>query len=157
MGALFKEEDAKKIQEICFKIAGRNMLLSSRLLSAQDIVAFDLLYSNVKMGVEVKVAEIAKAFYPTLKRKFFELRDFYVVDSDTINVACYDLDGEVFTFSFPIRMFNMSKKEVESYTFDLCRRQLRNKKKELEEKEKEVEMLKQKISDLETTCQSKEY
>lgn len=151
MGALFKEEDAKKIQEICFKIAGRNMSLSSRLLSAQDIVAFDLLYSNVKMGVEVKVAEIAKAFYPTLKRKFFELRDFYVVDSDTINVACYDLDGEVFTFSFPIKMLDMNEEEIESYTFALFRKEIQKHKEELEKKKKEVELLEQKINELEQT------
>ena len=74
-----------------------------------------------------------------------------------VNVSCYDLDVNVFTFSFPIRMFNMSKKEIESHTLDLCRRQLRNKKKELEEKEKEVEALKQKISDLEQACQTKKY
>lgn len=151
MGALFKEEDAKKIQEICFKIAGRNMSLSSRLLSAQDIVAFDLLYSNVKMCVEVKVAEIAKAFYPTLKRKFFELRDFYVVDSDTINVACYDLDGEVFTFSFPIKMLDMNEEEIESYTFALFRKEIQKHKEELEEKKKEVKLLEQKINELEQT------
>lgn len=149
MGALLKEEDAKKIQEICVKIAGRNMSLSSRLLSAQDIVAFDLFYSSVKMGVEVKVAEIAKAFYPTLKRKFFELRDFYVVDSDTINVACYDLDGEVFTFSFPIKMLDMNKEEIESYTFTLFRKEIQKHKEELEEKKKEVELLEQKINELE--------
>ena len=149
MGALFKEEDAKKIQEICVKIAGRNMLLSSRLLSAQDIVEFDLFYSSVKMCVEVKVAEIAKAFYPTLKRKFFELIDFYVVDSDTINVACYDLDGEVFTFSFPIKMLDMNKEEIESYTFTLFRKEIQKHKEELEEKKKEVELLEQKINELE--------
>ena len=74
-----------------------------------------------------------------------------------VNVACYDLDVNVFTFSFPIKMFNMSKKEIESHTFNLCSRELRNKKKELEEKEKEVDLLKQKISDLEQVCQSKEY
>lgn len=149
MGALFKEEDAKKIQEICVKIAGRNMSLSSRLLSAQDIVAFDLFYSSVKMGVEVKVAEIAKAFYPTLKRKFFELRDFYVVDSDTINVACYDLDAKVFTFSFPIKMLDMNKEEIESYTFTLFRKEIQKHKEELEGKKKEVELLEQKINELE--------
>lgn len=157
MGALFKEEDAKKIQEICGKIAGRNMSLSSRLLSAQDIVAFDLFYSNVKMGVEVRVAEIAKAFYPTLKRKFFELRDFYVVDSDTINVACYDLDAELFTFSFSIKMFDMSKEEIENYTTHLFTEQIEKYRKDLGEKEKEVNTLKQKISDLELACQPREY
>lgn len=148
---LFERKDIKKIIEISERVADGN-----KSLSAQDVVAFDSFYSSVKIGVEVKVAEIAQAFYPITKHKFFELRDFCVVD-DMVNVACYDLDVNVFTFSFPIRMFNMSKKEIESHTFDLCRRQLRNKKKELEEKEKEVEMLKQKISDLEATCQAKEY
>ena len=148
---LFERKDIKKIIEISERIADGN-----RSLSAQDVIAVDLFYSSVKLGVEVKVAEIANAFYPLTKRKFFELKDFCVVD-DTVNVACYDLDVNMFTFSFPIRMFNMSKKEIESHTLDLCRRQLRNKKKELEEKEKEVEALKQKISDLETACQPKEY
>lgn len=148
---LFERKDIKKIIEISERVADGN-----KSLSAQDVIAIDSFYSSVKLGVEVKVAEIANAFYPLTKRKFFELRDFCVVD-DMVNVACYDLDANVFTFSFPIRMFNMSKKEIESYTFDLCSRQLRNKKKELEEKEKEVEALKQKISDLETVCQAKEY
>lgn len=148
---LFERKDIKKIIEISERIADGN-----RSLSAQDVIAVDLFYSSVKIGVEAKVAEIANSFYPLTKRKFFELKDFCVVD-DMVNVACYDLDVNVFTFSFPIRMFNMSKKEIENHTFDLCRRQLRNKKKELEEKEKEVEMLKQKISDLETACQTKEY
>ena len=148
---LFERKDIKKIIEISERIADGN-----KSLSAQDVIAFDTFYSSVKICVEVKVAEIANAFYPFTKRKFFELKDFCVVD-DMVNVACYDLDVDVFTFSFPIRMFNMSKKEIESHTLDLCRRQLREKKKELEEKEKEVEMLKQKISDLETACQPKEY
>lgn len=148
---LFERKDIKKIIEISERVADGN-----KSLSAQDIVAIDSFYSSVKIGVEVKVAEIANAFYPLTKRKFFELKDFCVVD-DMVNVACYDLDVNVFTFSFPIRMFNMSKKEIENHTLDLCRRQLRNKKRELEEKEKEVEMLKQKISDLETACQTKEY
>ena len=148
---LFERKDIKKIIEISERIADGN-----KSLSAQDVIAFDTFYSSVKLGVEVKVAEIANAFYPLTKRKFFELKDFCVVD-DMVNVACYDLDVNVFTFSFPIRMFNMSKKEVENHTLDLCRRQLRNKKKELEEKEKEVEALKQKISDLDQVCQSKEY
>lgn len=148
---LFERKDIKKIIEISERIADGN-----KSLSAQDVIAIDSFYSSVKLGVEVKVAEIANAFYPLTKRKFFELKDFCVVD-DMVNVACYDLDVNVFTFSFPIRMFNMSKKEIESHTLDLCCRQLRNKKKELEEKEKEVEALKQKISDLETACQAKEY
>lgn len=148
---LFERKDIKKIIEISERVADGN-----KSLSAQDVIAIDSFYSSVKLGVEAKVAEIANAFYPITNRKFFELRDFCVVD-DMVNVACYDLDVNAFTFSFPIRMFNMSKKEIESHTFDLCRRQLRNKKKELEEKEKEVEMLKQKISDLEQACQPKEY
>lgn len=148
---LFERKDIKKIIEISERIADGN-----RSLSAQDVIAVDLFYSSIKLGVEVKVAEIANAFYPITKRKFFELRDFCVVD-DMVNVACYDLDVNVFTFSFPIKMFNMSKKEIESHTFNLCSRELRNKKKELEEKEKEVDLLKQKISDLETACQTKEY
>lgn len=148
---LFERKDIKKIIEISERIADGN-----KSLSAQDVIAIDLFYSSVKLGVEVKVAEIAKAFYPITKRKFFELKDFCVVD-DMVNVACYDLDVNVFTFSFPIRMFNMSKKEIETHTFNLCSRELRNKKKELEEKEKEVNALKQKISDLEQVCQAKEY
>lgn len=148
---LFERKDIKKIIEISERVVDGN-----KSLSAQDVIAVDLFYSSVKLGVEVKVAEIANAFYPLTKRKFFELNDFCVVD-DMVNVSCYDLDVNVFTFSFPIKMFNMSKKEIESYTLDLCRRQLRNKKKELEEKEKEVDLLKQKISDLEQVCQSKEY
>ena len=148
---LFERKDIKKIIEISERIADGN-----KSLSAQDVIAFDLFYSSVKLGVEAKVAEITNAFYPITKRKFFELRDFCVVD-DMVNVACYDLDVDVFTFSFPIKMFNMSKKEIENHTFNLCSRELRNKKKELEEKEKEVEALKQKISDLDQVCQSKEY
>ena len=140
-----------RLIEISERVADGN-----KSLSAQDVIAFDTFYSSVKIGVEVKVAEIANAFYPLTKRKFFELKDFCVVD-DMVNVACYDLDVNVFTFSFPIKMFNMSKKEIESHTFNLCSRELRNKKKELEEKEKEVNLLKQKISDLEQVCQSKEY
>lgn len=148
---LFERKDIKKIIEISERIADGN-----KSLSAQDVIAFDLFYSSVKLGVEAKVAEIANAFYPITKRKLFELRDFCVVD-DMVNVACYDLDLDVFTFSFPIKMFNMSKKEIENHTFNLCSRELRNKKKELEEKEKEVEALKQKISDLDQVCQSKKY
>ena len=148
---LFERKDIKKIIEISERVADGN-----KSLSAQDVIAFDTFYSSVKIGVEVKVAEIANAFCPLTKRKFFELKDFCVVD-DMVNVACYDLDVNVFTFSFPIKMFNMSKKEIESHTFNLCSRELRNKKKELEEKEKEVNLLKQKISDLEQVCQSKEY
>ena len=148
---LFERKDIKKIIEISERIADGN-----KSLSAQDVIAFDTFYSSVKLGVEVKVAEIANAFYPITKRKFFELKDFCVVD-DMVNVACYDLDVDVFTFSFPIKMFNMSKKEIENHTLNLCIREIRNKKKELEEKEKEVNALKQKISDLEEVCQSKEY
>ena len=148
---LFERKDIKKIIEISERIADGN-----KSLSAQDVIAVDSFYSSVKLGVEVKVAEIANAFYPITKRKFFELKEFCVVD-DMVNVACYDLDVNVFTFSFPIRMFNMSKKEIENHTFNLCSRELRNKKKELEEKEKEVDLLKQKVSDLEQVCQSKEY
>ena len=148
---LFERKDIKKIIEISERIADGN-----KSLSAQDVIAVDLFYSSVKLGVEVKVAEIANAFYPLIKRKFFELRDFCVVD-DMVNVACCDLDVNVFTVSFPIKMFNMSKKEIENHTFNLCSRQIRNKKKELEEKEKEVEALKQKISDLEQAFECKEY
>lgn len=147
---LFERKDIKKIIEISERIADGN-----KSLSAQDVIAFDTFYSSVKIGVEAKVAEIANAFYPITKRKFFELKDFCVVD-DMVNVACYDLDVNVFTFSFPVKMFNMSKKEIENHTLNLCCRQLRNKKKELEEKEKEVNALKQKISDLERACQGKE-
>ena len=102
------------------------------------------------------MAEIANAFYPLTKRKFFELRDFCVAD-DMVNVACYDLDVNVFTFSFPIRMFNMSKKEIENYTLNLFSEQIKKHKKELEDKKKEVDSLEQKIKELEQACQAKEY
>lgn len=104
----------------------------------------------------MKVAEIAKAFYPVIKQKFFELKDFYVID-DMMNVSCYNLNAELFTFSFPIKMFDMSKEEIKNYTFDLFTEQINKHKKDLEEKEKEINVLKQKISDLETACQTKEY
>ena len=81
-----------------------------------------------------------------------------------MNVTCYDLDAELFTFSFPIKMFDMSTEEIKNYTIQLFadqikkyRENLEDKKKELEEREKEVNTLKQKISDLERVCQSKEY
>lgn len=109
------------------------------------------------------MGEIARAFYPATKRKFFELKEFYIID-DTMNVTCYDLDAELFTFSFPIKMFDMNKEEIEKYTIQLFadqikkyRENLEDKKKELKEKEKEVNALKQKISDLEQVCQAKEY
>ena len=135
----------------------------SRILSAEDIVMLGLFHSRLKSIIGIKVGEIARAFYPATKRKFFELKDFYIID-DTMNVTCYDLDAELFTFSFPIKMFDMSKEEIENYTIQLFvdqikkyRENLEDKKEELEEKEKEVNALKQKISDLEQVCQSKEY
>ena len=104
----------------------------------------------------IKVGEIARAFYPATKRKFFELKDF-CVDGDTMNVVCYDLDAELFTFSFPIKMFDMSTEEIENYTFNLFSEQINKHKKELEDKKKEVDSLEQKIKELEQACQSKEY
>ena len=148
---LFERKDIKKIIEISERIADGN-----KSLSAQDVIAIDLFYSSVKLGVEAKVAEIAKAFYPVIKQKFFELKDFYVID-DMMNVSCYNLNAELFTFSFPIKMFDMSKEEIKNYTFDLFTEQINKHKKDLEEKEKEINVLKQKISDLETACQTKEY
>lgn len=104
----------------------------------------------------IKVGEIARTFYPATKRKFFELKDF-CVDGDTMNVVCYDLDAELFTFSFPIKMFDMSTEEIENYTFNLFSEQINKHKKELEDKKKEVDSLEQKIKELEQACQSKEY
>jgi hypothetical protein len=156
---LFLEKtDVKKIGEICEGIAN-----GSRILSAEDVVMLDLFHSRLKSIIGIKVGEIARAFYPATRRKFFELKEFYIID-DTMNVICYDLDAELFTFSFPIKMFDMSKEEIENYTIQLFadqiekyRKNLEDKKKELEEKEKEVNTLKQKISDLEQACQPKEY
>ena len=119
--------------------------------------------SRLKSIMGIKVGEIARAFYPATKRKFFELKEFYIID-DTMNVTCYDLDAELFAFSFPIKMFDMSTEEIENYTIQLFadqikkyRENLEDKKKELKEKEKEVNASKQKISDLEQVCQAKEY
>lgn len=156
---LFLEKaDVKKIGEICEGIAN-----GSRVLSAENVVLLDAFHSRLKSIMGIKVGEIARAFYPATKRKFFELKEFYIID-DTMNVTCYDLDAELFTFSFPIKMFDMSTEEIENYTIQLFadqikkyRENLENKKKELEEKEKEVNALKQKISDLETACRPKEY
>ena len=156
---LFLEKtDVKKIGEICEGIAN-----GSRVLSAENIVLLGLFHSRLKSIIGIKVGEIARAFYPATKRKFFELKEFYIID-DTMNVTCYDLDAELFTFSFPIKMFDMSTEEIENYTIQLFadqikkyRENLEDKKKELEEREKEVDTLKQKISDLEQVCQSKEY
>jgi hypothetical protein len=149
---LFLEKtDVKKIGEICEGIAS-----GSRILSAENIVLLGLFHSRLKSIMGIKVGEIARAFYPATKRKFFELKEFYIID-DTMNVTCYDLDAELFTFSFPIKMFDMSKEEIKNYTFDLFTEQINKHKKDLEEKEKEINVLKQKISDLETACQTKEY
>ena len=156
---LFLEKtDVKKIGEICEGIAN-----GSRILSAEDVVMLDLFHSRLKSIIGIKVGEIARAFYPATKRKFFELKEFYIID-DTMNVTCYDLGAELFTFSFPIKMFDMNKEEIENYTIQLFadqikkyRENLEDKKKELKEKEKEVNALKQKISDLEQVCQAKEY
>lgn len=156
---LFLEKtDVKKIGEICEGIAN-----GSRVLSAENIVLLDLFRSRLKSIMGIKVGEIARAFYPATKRKFFELKEFYIIDN-TMNVTCYDLDAELFTFSFPIEMFDMSTEEIENYVIHLFadqiekyRKNLEDKKKELEEKEKEVNTLKQKISDLEQVCQAKEY
>ena len=117
---LFLEKtDVKKIGEICEGIAS-----GSRILSAENIVLLGLFHSRLKSIMGIKVGEIARAFYPATKRKFFELKEFYIID-DTMNVTCYDLDAELFTFSFPIKMFDMSKEEIKNYTFDLFTEQIK--------------------------------
>lgn len=149
---LFLEKtDVKKIGEICEGIAN-----GSRILSAEDVVMLGLFYSRLKSIIGIKVGEIARAFYPATKRKFFELKEFYIID-DTMNVTCYDLDAELFTFSFPIKMFDMSTEEIENYTLNLFSEQIKKHKKELEDKKKEVDSLEQKIKELEQACQPKEY
>ena len=149
---LFLEKtDVKKIGEICEGIAN-----GSRILSAEDVVMLDLFHFRLKSIIGIKVGEIARAFYPATRRKFFELKEFYIID-DTMNVTCYDLDAELFTFSFPIKMFDMSKEEIENYTLNLFSEQIKKYKKELEDKKKEVDSLKQKIKELEQACQPKEY
>lgn len=149
---LFLEKtDVKKIGEICEGIAS-----GSRILSAENIVLLGLFHSRLKSIMGIKVGEIARAFYPATKRKFFELKEFYIID-DTMNVTCYDLDAELFTFSFPIKMFDMSKEEIKNYTLDLFTEQINKHKKELEDKKKEVDSLEQKIKELEQACQTKEY
>ena len=147
---LFLEKtDVKKIGEICEGIAN-----GSRVLSAENIVLLDVFRSRLKAIMGIKVGEIARAFYPATKRKFFELKEFYVID-DTMNVTCYDLDAELFTFSFPIKMFDMSTEEIADYTFNLFSEQIKKYKKELEDKNKEVDSLEQKIKELEQACQPK--
>lgn len=149
---LFLEKtDVKKIGEICEGIAN-----GSRTLSAEDVVMLGLFHSRLKAIIGIKVGEIARAFYPATKRKFFELKEFYIID-DTMNVTCYDLDAELFTFSFPIKMFDMSTEEIENYTLNLFSEQIKKHKKELEDKKKEVDSLEQKIKELEQACQPKEY
>lgn len=149
---LFLEKtDVKKIGEICEGIAS-----GSRILLAEDVVLLDLFHSRLKSIMGIKVGEIARAFYPATKRKFFELKEFCVID-DTMDVTCYDLDAELFTFSFPIKMFDMSTEEIENYTLNLFSEQIKKHKKELEDKKKEVDSLEQKIKELEQACQSKEY
>ena len=149
---LFLEKtDVKKIGEICEGIANGN-----RVLSAEDVVLLDAFHSRIKSIIGIKVGEIARAFYPATRRKFFELKEFYIID-DTMNVTCYDLDAELFTFSFPIKMFDMSKEEIENYTLNLFSEQIKKHKKELEDKKKEVDSLEQKIKELEQACQPKEY
>ena len=141
---LFLEKtDVKKIGEICEGIAN-----GSRILLAEDVVLLDLFHSRLKSIMGIKVGEIARAFYPATKRKFFELKEFYIID-DTMDVTCYDLDAELFTFSFPIKMFDMSTEEIENYTFNLFSEQIKKHKKELEDKKKEVDSLEQKIKELE--------
>lgn len=127
--------DVKKIGEICEGIAN-----GSRILLAEDVVMLGLFHSRLKSIIGIKVGEIARAFYPATKRKFFELKEFYIID-DTMNVTCYDLDAELFTFSFPIKMFDMSTEEIENYTFNLFSEQIKKHKKELEDKKKEVDSL----------------
>ena len=149
---LFLEKtDVKKIGEICEGIAN-----GSRVLSAENVVLLDAFHSRLKSIMGIKVGEIARAFYPATKRKFFELKEFYIIDN-TMNVTCYDLDAELFTFSFPIKMFDMSTEEIENYTLNLFSEQIKKHKKELEDKKKEVDSLEQKIKELEQACQSKEY
>ena len=149
---LFLEKtDVKKVGEICEGIAN-----GSRILLAEDVVMLGLFHSRLKSIMGIKVGEIARAFYPAIKRKFFELKEFYVID-DTMNVTCYDLDAELFTFSFPIKMFDMSTEEIENYTLNLFSEQINKHKKELEDKKKEVDSLEQKIKELEQACQPKEY
>lgn len=147
----FEKTDVKKIGEICEGIAN-----GSRVLSAGNIVLLDVFHSRLKAIMGIKVGEIARAFYPATRRKFFELKEFYIID-DTMNVTCYDLDAELFTFSFPIKMFDMSTEEITDYTFNLFSEQIKKHKKELEDKKKEVDSLEQKIKELEQACQPKGY
>lgn len=149
---LFLEKtDVKKIGEICEGIAN-----GSRILLAEDVVMLGLFHSRLKSIMGIKVGEIARAFYPATKRKFFELKEFYIID-DTMNVTCYDLDAELFTFSFPIKMFDMSTEEIENYALNLFSEQIKKHKKELEDKKREVDSLEQKIKELEQACQPKGY
>ena len=128
---LFLEKtDVKKIGEICEGIANGN-----RVLLAEDVVMLGLFHSRLKSIIGIKVGEIARAFYPATKRKFFELKEFYVVD-DTMNVTCYDLDVELFTFSFPIKMFDMSTEEIENYTTHLFAEQIEKYRKDLGKRSK---------------------
>lgn len=131
---LFLEKtDVKKIGEICEGIAN-----GSRVLSAENVVLLDAFHSRLKSIMGIKVGEIARAFYPATKRKFFELKEFYIID-DTMNVTCYDLDAELFTFSFPIKMFDMSTEEIENYTIQLFADQIKKYRENLEDKKKELE------------------
>lgn len=149
---LFLEKaDVEKIGEICKGIAN-----GSRILLAEDVVMLGLFHSRLKTIMGIKVGEIARAFYPATKRKFFELKEFYIID-DTMNVTCYDLDAELFTFSFPIKMFDMSTEEIENYTTHLFAEQIKKYRESLEDKKKEVDSLEQKIKELEQACQPKEY
>lgn len=75
---LFLEKtDVKKIGEICEEIAN-----GSRILSAENVVMLGLFHSRLKSIIGIKVGEIARAFYPATRRKFFELKEFYIFVSD---------------------------------------------------------------------------
>lgn len=104
---LFTKENKKEVMDVC------DSIMDGKELTIKQLDAAYLFLSEVKDKIERKAAMVLEAIYPSVWKEFCELDNFNIYD-ETFYFTYVNSDNELVSFSFPLRLLGLSRKELEA-------------------------------------------
>ena len=104
---LFTKGNKEEIMEICESI------MNGTELTVKQLDTTYLFLLEVKNKIERKAAMVLGTVYPTVWKEFYDLDNFNIYD-ETFYFTYTNSDDELVSFSFPLRLLGLSRKELEA-------------------------------------------
>ena len=104
---LFTKRNKEEIMDIC------DSIMNGTELTVEQLDTSYLFLLEVKNKIERKAAMILETVYPIVWKEFYDLDNFNIYD-ETFYFTYTNSDDELVSFSFPLRLLGLSRKELEA-------------------------------------------